>query len=259
MTQEQGIRNILGIDIGGTGIKGAIVDVESGKLQSDKIRLPTPQTAMPGAVTDGVVEIVKQLSWDGLIGCGFPSIIRRGFVHLASNMSDEWIGVHVPDKFANATGCRVSVVNDADAAGLAEVKFGAGRGKRGVVLVVTLGTGIGSALFIDGVLVPNTEFGHLEIDGRNAERWAANVVRERQGLSWKKWAKRVDGVLRRMHLHLSPDLIILGGGVSRKHEKFLPYLTVETEVVPAELRNQAGIIGAATSAQRYLEPASTLP
>ena len=249
MTQMPDIRKALGIDIGGTGIKGAIVDVDSGNLCSERVRLPTPQPSTPAEVTAVVVQLLQQLSWDGPVGCGFPSIVRRGVVQLASNVSEEWIGVNVPERFAQATGCPVSVVNDADAAGLAEIRFGAGRERRGVVLVVTLGTGIGSALFVDGLLVPNTEFGHLEIDGRNAERWAAGVVREREGLSWKKWAKRVDRVLQRMQLHLSPDLIILGGGVSKKHQKFLKHLTVETEVIPAQLRNQAGIVGAATSVQ----------
>lgn len=239
---------VLGIDIGGTGIKGAIVDVETGALLCDRIRLPTPQPATPDDVTTEVVNLVDQTGWKGAIGCGFPSILQHGVVRLASNISQEWIGRNVPETFAAATGCDVSVINDADAAGLAEVRFGAAKGVRGVVLVVTLGTGIGSALFIDGKLVPNTEFGHLEIDGRSAERWAASVVREREGLSWKKWAKRVDDVLKRMEFYLSPDLIVVGGGASKRHDKFLPRLTVDTEVVPAKLRNAAGIVGAAASA-----------
>jgi polyphosphate glucokinase len=240
-------RLVLGIDIGGTGIKGGIVNLESGELQSQRVRLPTPQPATPTQVADVVMELQNQLSWNGPVGCGFPSILRKGVVHLASNISAEWIGVDVSATFSKATGCQVSVINDADAAGLAEMRFGAGRGRLGVVLLVTLGTGIGSALFVDGLLVPNTEFGHIEINGRNAESWAASVVREREGLSWKKWGKRVDSVLRRMQLYLSPDLIIVGGGISKNHEKFLPFLTVDTEVVPAELRNEAGIVGAATS------------
>ena len=239
---------VLGIDIGGTGIKGALVDVEKGALTTGRLRLLTPQPATPEAIARTVAEIATHFDWKGVVGCGFPAVIRRGEVLIAANVSKKWIGVNARNLFAEATGCSFALANDADVAGLAEVRFGAGRDHRGVVLIITLGTGIGSALFIDGRLVPNTEFGHIEIRGRNAERWAAESVRERKGLSWKKWALRVDEYLGRMQFYLWPELIIIGGGVSKKHDKFLPLLSVNAEVVPAQLRNEAGIIGAALNA-----------
>jgi polyphosphate glucokinase len=196
--------------------------------------------------------IVENFKWSGSIGCGFPAPIVHGKPHLASNISDEWMKLDIVKTLADATGCRVAVANDADVAGLAEMRFGAGRNRDGLVIIVTLGTGIGSALFMDGKLVPNTELGHIEINGKEAERWAATVVREKEDLSWKKWAKRVNTYLERMQLYFWPELFIIGGGVSKRHEKFFPYLTVDCEVLPARLRNQAGIIGAATLAAESL-------
>ena len=241
------MEEILGIDIGGTGIKGAPVDAQQGLLTQERFRLRTPSPATPKAVTGTVAKIVAHFQWKGPVGCGFPAVIRHGTVCTAANISNKWIGCDARSMFEKATGCTFAVVNDADVAGLAEMRFGAGAGRKGVVLVLTLGTGIGSALFVDGHLVPNTEFGHIELNGRSAERWAADSVREKEGLSWSKWAQRVNEYLAAVQFYLWPELIIVGGGVSKKHQKFLPLLNVDAEVVPAQLRNEAGIIGAAAS------------
>jgi polyphosphate glucokinase len=242
---------ILGIDVGGTGIKGAPVNTASGELAAERFRLLTPDPATPDAVAGVVAEIVDHFQWKGPVGCGFPAAIRRGEVCTAANISKRWLGVQAARLFEEAAGCPFTVANDADVAGLAEMRFGAGRGREGVVLVLTLGTGIGSALFVDGHLVPNTELGHIEVKGRGAEEWAAESVREAKDLSWKKWSARLNVVLEKLHAYLWPDVIILGGGVSKKHEKFLPRLSVNCELVPAELRNQAGIVGAALAAEDH--------
>ena len=246
--------DLLGIDVGGTGIKGGIVNGDQGELVGERLRLETPQPATPESVTNTVARVVQHFNWRGAGGAGFPAVVRHGIVHTASNIEPSWIGCDVQGMFNKATGCDFSVHNDADVAGLAEIRYGAGRGCNGVVLVITLGTGIGSALFTGGRLVPNTEFGHIEMDGRAAERRAADSVRTRKKLSWKKWAERVDAYLHRLDFYLSPDLIIIGGGVSRKHENFLPLLTVDTEVVPAMLRNEAGIVGAACASANLPNP-----
>ncbi|RME48400.1 MAG: ROK family protein [Caldilineae bacterium] len=240
---------ILGIDIGGSGIKGAPVDVESGQLTAERFRLPTPQPATPEAVGDTVAEVVRHFGWRGSVGCTFPAVVRNGIVLSAANVDRSWI--HVPGQtlLADKTGCPLTLLNDADAAGIAEMTFGAGRGEAGVVMVLTFGTGIGSALFTDGRLVPNTELGHLELRGKEAERRASARVRKEKKLTWKKWASRVDEYLHYLERLFSPDLFIIGGGVSKRHEKFLPLLTVETRTVPARLRNEAGIIGAALAAR----------
>jgi polyphosphate glucokinase len=238
----------LGLDIGGTGIKGAPVDTESGQLLAERFRLRTPHPATPQAVAKTVAEVAAHFDWQGPIGCGFPAVIRGGIAHTAANVDAAWVGTDARTLFERATGCRCAIANDADVAGLAEMRFGAGQGRDGVVLVVTLGTGIGSALFASGQLVPNTELGHIELKGMEAEHWAADSARTREDLSWKKWAKRVDRFLLRMRDYFWPELIIVGGGVSKKHEKFLPLLTVDADVVPAQLRNEAGIVGAALAA-----------
>ena len=239
---------VLGIDIGGTGIKGAPVDGEGGKILGERFRVETPRPATPEAVAEGVAGIVEHFDWKGPVGAGFPAVVRRGRVCTAANIDDSWIGRDAESLFQEATGRAFSVLNDADAAGLAEMSFGAGRGRSGVVLVLTIGTGIGSALFTDGRLVPNTEFGHLEMDGKAAETRASARVRSRRNLTWKKWSALLDDYLKRAAFYLWPELIIVGGGVSKRHEKFLPHLTVDCEVVPALLRNEAGIVGAAAAA-----------
>ncbi|MBT3343305.1 MAG: ROK family protein [Gemmatimonadetes bacterium] len=238
----------LGIDIGGTGIKGAPVDTTTGALLTERFRLRTPQPATPEAMTQTVAKVVEHFNWQGPVGAGFPAIIKHGEAHSAANIDPSWIGRNVRSMFEDASGTTFTVLNDADVAGMAEMRFGAGRGRSGVVLVLTLGTGIGTALFTDGHLVPNTEFGHIEIDGKLAESRAADSAREREELSWKKWARRLDRYLDRLAFYLSPELIIIGGGVSKKHDKFLPLLEVDLEIEPAQLRNEAGIVGAAAAA-----------
>jgi polyphosphate glucokinase len=239
---------ILGIDIGGTGIKGAPVDTETGKLLAPRFRIPTPRPSKPEAVAGVVAEIARHFDWHAPVGCGFPGVIREGVALTAANIHRSWIETNAADLFASQTGCPVKVLNDADAAGLAEMTFGAGKGCSGTVLVLTLGTGIGSALFTGGHLLPNTEFGHLQIRGRDAELRTSEAVREREDLSWKNWAKRLDEYLDAMEALLWPDLIVLGGGAVKYCERFVHRLTVRAEVVPARLGNDAGIVGAALAA-----------
>ena len=240
---------ILGVDIGGTGIKGAPIDTDTGALLAERYRIPTPEGAKPKEVAVTVAELARHFNWHGPIGVGFPAAIRNGVALTAANIHKSWIGTNVAELFSGATGCPVRVINDADAAGLAEMTFGAGKGRMGVVLLVTIGTGLGTALFIDGRLLPNTELGHLEIRGKDAERRASDAARQRRRLSWEKWALLLDEYLLTLERLFCPDLIILGGGVSKKHERFLPLLTVRTEVVPAQLLNEAGMVGAALTAR----------
>jgi polyphosphate glucokinase len=240
---------ILGIDVGGSGIKGAPVDSVTGDLLAPRYRIPTPQSAKPLPMAEIVAEISRYFSWQGPIGAGFPASIVGGEVQTAANIHKKWIGVNVEDLFSKATGCPVCVLNDADVAGLAEMTFGAGQDRMGVVIIVTIGTGLGTALFTDGYLFPNAELGHLVIDGQEAEWGASDAARKRDKLSWKKWAKRFDRFLGELERLLWPDLFILGGGISKKHEQFIPYLTTRAEVFPAELLNEAGIVGAALAAR----------
>jgi polyphosphate glucokinase len=240
--------DVLGIDIGGTGIKAAPVDAATGKLTTNRIKLPTPRPANPDAVAAVVRQLVAEFGWTGPAGVTFPGVVIGGVVRTAANMEPTWLSVDATDLFASVTGLAVTTLNDADAAGIAEMRFGAGVGQRGTVLLLTLGTGIGSALFYDGVLVPNTEFGHIELRGKDAEMRASERAREVDDLSWGKWAGRVDEYLDKVEQLLSPALIILGGGVSRKADKFLPALSTRARVVPAALLNDAGIVGAAMAA-----------
>jgi polyphosphate glucokinase len=235
----------LGIDIGGSGVKGAPVDVRTGELTADRFRLETPQPATPDAVAATVASVVEHFRWQGPIGLTVPGVVKHGVVHTAANIDHAWIGTDAGALFRTATGQTCTVINDADAAGIAEMRFGAGKERDGVVVMITLGTGIGCAVFNDGVLMPNTELGHLEMNGQDAELQASARVREDEDLSWKKWAERVDQYLDMMDHLLWPDLIIIGGGVSKRSEKFFPYLTTRAELLPAALQNEAGIVGAA--------------
>lgn len=237
--------HVLGIDVGGSGIKGAPVDTASGRLLAERKRVRTPDPATPQAVARTVAKIAQHFEWDGPIGCAMPAVVKGGRLRTAANISRSWLGVNAAALLRKSTRCPVSVINDADAAGYAEMHFGAGRNREGLVIMVTLGTGIGTALFINGHLVPNTELGHLTLRGRDAETWAAESVREKKDLGWKKWARRVDAYLRLLQGYFWPDAFIIGGGVSRKWRKFLPQLKLITPIVPAKLRNEAGIIGAA--------------
>lgn len=244
-------KEYLGIDIGASGMKGAIVNIETGELVSKRLRLPTPKESTPEAVAEVFVELVNQFDWKGKpIGVGFPSIVKDGVTHTAANIDDSWIGVNAEELFSKATNCPVGVKNDADVAGIAEMNFGEGRGKTGTVLIVTIGSGLGSALFVEGHLLSNTEFGHFYLKGQKqvVEKFAADSARKREDLSWQEWAHRFDEYLQHINKLLSPDLIILGGGASKKFERFSKYLTIDTPVVPAKLLNNAGIIGAAVHA-----------
>ena len=240
---------ILGIDIGGSGMKGAPVNIKKGELLAPRHRIPTPQPSKPKSVAKVVGEIARFFDWKGPIGVGFPAVIQHGVARTAANVHKGWINTDAAALFSDATGCQVTVVNDADAAGIAEMAFGAGKDRGGVVLLVTIGTGLGTSVFVDGHLLPNTEFGHIEIDCEDAELMASDAARKEQGLSWKIWTTRFDNYLLRLEALFWPDLIILGGGVSKKHEKFIPRLTVRAEVLPAETLNEAGIIGAALAAR----------
>ncbi len=240
----------FGIDIGGSGIKGAPVDLAAGELAGERLRIPTPKKSTPKAVAAVVEELVAgfDLAPDVPIGLTFPAPIKHGVVPFIANLHKSWQGVDVPTLMSEAIGRRVVAVNDADAAGYAEAVYGAAKGVEGVVFVATLGTGIGSVLIADGTLVPNTELGHLEIDGHDAESRAADSAREREGLSWAKWAKRLQRYFETIEMLFSPDLIVVGGGVSKKADQFLPLLDLQAPIIPAALRNQAGIIGAAALA-----------
>ncbi len=238
---------ILGIDIGGTGIKGAPVDTETGELCGERFRIPTPQPALPNPVADIVGQIAAHFNYQGPAGITFPGVIKKGVVFSAANVDESWMHTDAANLFTTHVGGPVQVVNDADAAGVAEMRFGAGKGRPGVVILLTLGTGIGSAIFLDGVLLPNSEFGHLKIRGKDAEKRASERVREEKGMSWKQWAKHFNEYLAELEYLFSPELFIIGGGASKKADKFLPHLTSKTEVmiVPAQMQNNAGIIGAA--------------
>jgi polyphosphate glucokinase len=237
--------HIVGVDIGGTGIKGALVDVQAGTLAAPRVRLNTPHPATPSAVAETVGEVLDRIDVDGPVGLTLPAVVRAGTVETASNIDHSWIGVDAVDLFSRATGRLVAVVNDADAAGLAEVRFGAGRSMAGVIAVITLGTGIGSAILVDGKLFPNTELGHLPLHHGDAENWAAESVREHDELSWKQYAERLQAYFQLVEKLLWPQLIIIGGGVSASAQKYLPKIELRTPIVPAQLLNDAGIIGAA--------------
>ncbi len=241
---------ILGIDIGGTGIKGAVVDTTSGVLVTERVRIATPSPATPAAVIDTVVQLIKELSYTGPIGCGFPAAVRHEIVKTASNIDKSWLGLNAAQQIQQATNCPTHLINDVDAAGIAEMKFGAGKDQQqtDTTLVVAAGTGIGTALFVGKHLVPNTELGFVQINGLAGEHYAANSVREAENLSIEAWSKRFNEYLLRLESLIWPDLFIMGGGISKKFETYESFFTLDTKIVPAKTRNHAGIIGAALSA-----------
>ncbi len=240
---------VLGIDIGGTGIKAAPVDTTKGTLLTERVKVETPRPALPDVVAAVVAQHVKNFNWTGPVGIAFPGVVVDGVTMTAANLDPAWVGLDTRALFNKATDVSTSLINDADAAGLAEMTFGAGAGHQGTVLMLTFGTGIGSALFRGGVLIPNTEFGHIEVRGRDAETRASERAKELHDLSWGKWAGRVDEYLHHVDALTSPDLVIIGGGISRKADKFLPLLTsMRATVVPAAMHNDAGIVGAALAA-----------
>jgi polyphosphate glucokinase len=236
----------FGIDIGGTGIKGAPVDLSTGKLLEERKKIATPHPSTPEAVTEVVRELVESFGWKGEIGATFPGVVTQGTIRTAANVDKSWIDADAAKLFAEATGAEVAVLNDADAAGIAEMTFGVGAGVKGSVLMLTFGTGVGSALFSDGVLVRNTEFGHIEIRGKDAEKRASERGKVEHEWGWKDWTERVSEYLQHIEALLSPDLIIVGGGISKESEKWVPLLTgIHAKIVPAALLNDAGIVGAA--------------
>ncbi len=243
---------ILGVDVGGTGIKGAPVNIDTGTQLAERFRIPTPPPGKPQQMAEVVAQIAQHFQWKGPIGIGFPAAVRGGIVVTASNISKKWLGENSAEIFSKATSCPVCVINDADAAGLAEMSFGAGRDRKGVVFVVTIGTGLGTALFTDGVLLPNAELGHIEIDGQEAEKGASDAARKREEMTWMKWGKRFNQYLSTLEQLFWPDVFILGGGVSKKYDLFSPAIQIQTEVVLAHFLNEAGIIGAALSARSCL-------
>ena len=240
---------VLGIDIGGTGIKAAPVDTTTGTLLTERVKVETPRPALPDAVAAIVAQHVKHFNWTGPVGIAFPGVTVDGVTMTAANLDPAWVGLDTRALFSKAADVPTTLINDADAAGLAEMTFGAGAGHQGTVLMLTFGTGIGSALFRGGKLIPNTEFGHIEVRGRDAEKRASERAKELHDLSWGKWAGRVDEYLHAVEALTAPDLVIIGGGISRKADKFLPLLTsLRATVVPAAMHNDAGIVGAALSA-----------
>ncbi|MEE1666611.1 polyphosphate--glucose phosphotransferase [Streptomyces sp. NPDC003631] len=244
---------IFGVDIGGSGIKGAPVDLERGVLVEERFKVLTPHPATPDLVADGVKEVVGHFGWTGPIGVTFPGVVTGGStIRTAANVDKSWIDKDARALFSERLGgLAVTLLNDADAAGVAEMEFGAGRDRRGTVIVLTLGTGIGSALFVDGVLVPNTELGHLELNGHDAEKRASTKAKEDHELTWEHWARRVQKYLAHVEMLFSPELFVIGGGVSRKSERFLPLIEdIKAEIVPAQLQNNAGIVGAAMRAAK---------
>lgn len=243
---------ILGIDIGGTGIKGALVDIDSGSLVTDRYRIDTPEGAAPQDVADVVNQIVKHFDYSGPIGCGFPAVVQKGITKSAANVSDKWINLNAAELLRKTTGCPVNLLNDADAAGLAEMAFGVGKGRRDSVALITIGTGIGVALFSNGQLWPNAELGHLEVNGREGEAFASKAVRKEENLSWEEFGDRLNEYLSALEKLIWPDLFILGGGDSKNFDEYRRHLVdVEAEVIPAEFLNEAGIVGAALSCQKF--------
>jgi polyphosphate glucokinase len=246
-------KKAVGVDIGGSGIKAAIVDTKTGELVSERLRVETPHGAEPEAVIGEVAKLIHELAGEKPnypVGISIPAVVKNGVTKSASNISDRWLEFNADLAFSAALDREVHLINDADAAGVAEMMYGAGRNEVGLVVMTTLGTGIGTALFYNGVLLPNSELGHIELDGRNAERYAANSVREREGLSFAVWAQRLQRYYGELEKLLSPNLFIIGGGVSKQHEEFLSLIAISTPLLPAQLRNNAGIIGAAALAQR---------
>jgi polyphosphate glucokinase len=241
---------ILGIDVGGSGIKGAPVDTATGELLAERVRIKTPEKAEPKPMADVVAEIARAFKWQGPVGIGFPAPIKSGVAMMAANISPKWVGTNADDLFTKVTGCDCHMINDADAAGLAEMEFGAGRGYPGTVIMLTLGTGIGTAIFYKGQLLPNTEFGHLEMNGKDAEHRVSDAARQSEDLSWKEYAKGLTRYLQEMEKLFWPDLFIVGGGISKQSEKYLPLLKIQTPIITAQLLNQAGIVGAALWARR---------
>ncbi len=242
---------ILGIDVGGSGIKGAPVNIDTGEMLTERHRIKTPHPATPEVVADVIRQIAEHFNWSGKIGVGFPAVVQNGVVKTAANIDDSWIGTDAAGMISETTKCNTCILNDADAAGTAEMKFGAGKGNKGTVLLITIGTGLGTVIFTRGKLLPNTELGHITMKSVEAEHYTSDAARKRDDLSWEKWGKRFNKYLKYMESLLWPDLIILGGGASKKkkYPKYEETLNTKAKIVPAQMQNNAGIIGAAIAAQ----------
>ncbi|WP_149275018.1 polyphosphate--glucose phosphotransferase [Pareuzebyella sediminis] len=240
---------VLGIDVGGSGMKGGIVNIETGKMISERHRIPTPKSRTPEEMADVIAQIVAHFDYKGKVGCGFPTVIKKGICKSPGNLDPSWLGVNVEQLFEDKTGLDFTVVNDADIAGYAAMEYGIGKGKEGLVVMITIGTGLGSGAFYNGELIPNFELGQIPYKKyKKIELWAAGSAKEREGLSYKKWGKRFNKFLKYVDLIIAPDLILLGGGASKDFDQFKDYITIETPVMPAQLQNHAGIIGAAAAA-----------
>jgi len=241
---------VLGIDVGATGMKGGLVDVENGEMVSERFKILTPRPATPAKMAAVIAEIVNHFNYTGIVGCGFPSIIKNNVAYSAANIDQSWIGTNVTETFSGITNCEMVVCNDADVAGMAEMRFGRGKNEKGLVMIITIGTGLGSALFIDGKLIPNTELGHLKFKDSIAEKYCAGSTRKKLDLSYEEWGARFNEYLIHIEHLFSPDLIILGGGTSKKFDLFSDRITIKALVEPAMMRNNAGIIGAAVLAKK---------
>ncbi|WP_373517081.1 polyphosphate--glucose phosphotransferase [Pricia sp.] len=240
---------VLGIDVGGSGMKGGIVNTETGEMISERHRIPTPESRKPEEMAEVIAEIVKHFDYKGKVGCGFPTVIKKGVCKSPGNLDESWLGVNIEELFEEKTGLDFTVVNDADIAGYASMEYGVGKGVEGLVVMITIGTGLGSGAFYNGKLIPNFELGQIPYKKyKKIELWAAASAKEREGLSYKKWGKRFNKFLKYVDLIIAPDLILLGGGTSKDFDEFKKYITIETPVIPAELENHAGIIGAAAAA-----------
>lgn len=242
-------KKILGIDIGGSGIKGAIVNTSKGVLITRRFRIPTPEDAPPEEVAKIIRKIIVHFKWKGVVGIGFPGVVQNGIVRTAANMNNKWLNVDIPKLLKKETKCHIFALNDADAAGFAEMKFGSGKGFRDVAVLITVGTGLGSVMFSGGRLVPNLELGHIILHGESAEKYASDAARQRDKLSWEEWAGHFNEYLARLEFLTWPDLIIIGGGASKKDDLYMPFLKSRAKIVPAKLLNEAGIIGAAMYAK----------
>ncbi|MEM9918576.1 MAG: ROK family protein [Bacteroidota bacterium] len=241
-------QTMLGVDVGGSGIKGGLVNIQTGEMLGERFRVETPKPSKPEAVAEAFKKVIAHFEWNDVVGCGFPSVVKNGVTMTAANIDKEWVGTNAKEILSNACGHEVFIRNDADLAGLAEIKFGVGKdSQEGTNLLITIGSGLGSALFVNGQLVPNTEFGHLYLKGHRviAEHYAADSIRKREDLSWKVWGKRFNQYLQHLESLFTPNMIILGGGASKKYAKFSDQLELRTKVIPAKLLNSAGIIGAA--------------
>ncbi|MCU1467473.1 MAG: hypothetical protein JWM72_3401 [Actinomycetia bacterium] len=258
MTMQTGAKTLVGVDVGGSGVKAAIVDLSNGQA-TGRIRVETPQPATPDAVAAAVAGLVQKLPGTGPVGCTLPGVVTDGVLRTAAHIDPSWVGVHASTVFARATGRPCVVLNDADAAGFAEARFGAARDVRGVVLMVTIGTGVGTAVLNDGALVPNSELGHMFVDGHLADDWVSDATRVGEDLSWKRWAERLDRYLKHLHEIMWPELIVIGGGMAKHADKFLDRLDPGCPVQIARLGNLAGIVGAALAADEHVAAVAAAP